>query len=70
VRLAGASKHKLPRRFGVDLFGTGGDSLAEGRPAPRWLEREEQGGRVLTLPERSDVTFPIDELAIVALYAR
>jgi small subunit ribosomal protein S4 len=46
------------------------DSLAAGRPVPRWLERGEQGGRVLALPERSDVSFPIDELAIVALYAR
>ena len=46
------------------------DSLAEGRQVPRWLERGERGGRVLALPDRSDVSFPIDELAIVALYAR
>ncbi|HEX2037031.1 MAG TPA: 30S ribosomal protein S4 [Chloroflexota bacterium] len=53
------------------------ESLAEGRPVPGWLEREDgadaggpPAGRVRALPERADVALPIDEAAILAFYAR
>jgi small subunit ribosomal protein S4 len=54
-----------------------GEALAEGRAVPGWLQREDGpaaggavSGRVVALPERTDVALPIDEQAIVAFYAR
>jgi len=46
--------------------------LASGRTLPPWLEfdRENVKGRVITLPKREDVNFPIQEQAIVELYSK
>ncbi len=46
--------------------------LASGRTLPPWLEfdRVNVKGRVITLPKREDVNFPIQEQAIVELYSK
>lgn len=46
--------------------------LAGGRSAPPWLEfnRESMRGRVISLPKREDVNFPIQEQMIVELYSK
>ncbi len=46
--------------------------LSSGRMLPPWLEldRESLKGRVLTLPKREDVNFPIQEQMIVELYSK
>ncbi len=46
--------------------------LTGGRNLPPWLEfnRETLKGRVLSLPKREDVNFPIQEQAIVELYSK
>ncbi len=44
------------------------EELGAHRPLPRWLDRDEAGGRVLALPTREDVELPIDEGRIVAFY--
>jgi len=46
------------------------EELGAHRPLPRWLDRDEAGGRVLALPTREDVELPIDEGRIVAFYSR
>lgn len=38
--------------------------------APAWLERQAQTGKVLTLPQRTDVDSPINEQLIVEFYSR
>lgn len=45
---------------------------AESRAVPQWLEIEKQAmkGTVKALPQREDVTLPIDEQLIVELYSR
>jgi small subunit ribosomal protein S4 len=40
------------------------------RPLPAWLQREDDRGRVVTLPRREDISAPIDEDLIVTFYAR
>jgi small subunit ribosomal protein S4 len=44
----------------------------KGRGVPRWLELDTAGmkGRVLSLPKREDVNFPIQEQLIVELYSK
>jgi small subunit ribosomal protein S4 len=44
----------------------------KGRGVPRWLELDAAGmkGRVLSLPKREDVNFPIQEQLIVELYSK
>jgi len=46
--------------------------LAASRPTPAWLEfnRETMTGRVMSLPKREDVNFPIQEQMIVELYSK
>lgn len=46
------------------------EALAEGRTAPDWLRRQDTTGVVLRLPNRLDVTEPIDDALIVAFYTR
>ncbi|MBX5492999.1 MAG: 30S ribosomal protein S4 [Chloroflexi bacterium] len=46
------------------------EELRSGRPVPAWLAREDTTGRVLRLPERSDVELPINEDLIVGFYSR
>jgi small subunit ribosomal protein S4 len=43
-----------------------------GRGVPKWLElsAEEMSGKVLSLPARDDVNFPIQEQLIVELYSK
>jgi small subunit ribosomal protein S4 len=45
---------------------------AEGRAVPQWLEVEKEAmkGTVKALPQREDITLPIDEQLIVELYSR
>jgi len=38
--------------------------------APAWLERQAQTGKVLSLPQRTDVDSPINEQLIVEFYSR
>jgi small subunit ribosomal protein S4 len=48
-------------------------SLAERRPVPGWLEAPTGApltGRVVRLPEREDIEYPIDESLVVAFYSR
>jgi small subunit ribosomal protein S4 len=44
----------------------------KGRGVPKWLELDAEGmkGKVLSLPARDDVTFPIQEQLVVELYSR
>jgi small subunit ribosomal protein S4 len=44
----------------------------KGRGVPRWLELDAAGmkGKVLSLPKREDVNFPIQEQLIVELYSK
>jgi small subunit ribosomal protein S4 len=46
--------------------------LMGGRNIPAWLELDRQGlkGRVISLPKREDVNFPIQEQMIVELYSK
>lgn len=46
--------------------------LTGGRGVPPWLEfnRESLKGRVLSMPKREDVNFPIQEQVIVELYSK
>jgi small subunit ribosomal protein S4 len=45
---------------------------AEGRAVPQWLEVEKEAmkGTVKAMPQREDITLPIDEQLIVELYSR
>jgi len=44
----------------------------EGRAVPQWLEieKDEMKGLIKALPQREDITLPIDEQLIVELYSR
>ena len=44
----------------------------EGRAVPQWLEieKDEMTGMIKALPQREDITLPIDEQLIVELYSR
>ena len=46
--------------------------LAGSRTAPPWLaiERESMKGRIISIPKREDVNFPIQEQMIVELYSK
>lgn len=48
------------------------EEMSASRPLPAWLEREAKSarGRIVRLPERSDIDLPIDERLIVSFYAR
>ncbi|HHZ06572.1 MAG TPA: 30S ribosomal protein S4 [Clostridiales bacterium] len=51
-------------------------TIAEGQTAsyaaPKWLEKAENllGGKVIALPQREDVDFPVEEHLIVELYSK
>jgi small subunit ribosomal protein S4 len=51
---------------------TGALATMEGRAVPQWLEieKEEMKGTVKAMPQREDITLPIDEQLIVELYSR
>jgi small subunit ribosomal protein S4 len=44
----------------------------KGRGVPKWLELDASGtkGKVLSMPGRDDVNFPIQEQLIVELYSK
>jgi small subunit ribosomal protein S4 len=44
----------------------------EGRAVPQWLEieKDEMKGTVKAMPQREDITLPIEEQLIVELYSR
>jgi len=44
----------------------------EGRAVPQWLEieKDEMTGTIKAMPQREDITLPIDEQLIVELYSR
>jgi small subunit ribosomal protein S4 len=44
----------------------------KGRGVPKWLELDAAGmsGKVLSMPAREDVNFPIQEQLIVELYSK
>lgn len=46
------------------------EEIGSNRAVPRWLERDEAGGRVVQLPSREDVDLPINEDMIVEFYSR
>jgi small subunit ribosomal protein S4 len=46
------------------------EEMAAGRPVPAWLEKKGIEGRVVRLPQRSDVDVPVDESLIVTFYSR
>jgi small subunit ribosomal protein S4 len=58
------SRQMVPFLRSLDMSG--------GRGVPQWLEldRENMKGRVVSLPKREDVNFPIQEQAIVELYSK
>ncbi len=58
------SRQLLPIQRALDLSGS--------RGIPPWLEfnRENFNGRVVSLPKREDVNFPIQEQMIVELYSK
>jgi small subunit ribosomal protein S4 len=51
---------------------TGALATMEGRAVPQWLEIEKDAmkGTVKAMPQREDITLPIDEQLIVELYSR
>ena len=51
---------------------SGALETAEGRAVPHWLEVEKEAmkGLVKAMPQREDITMPIDEQLIVELYSR
>jgi small subunit ribosomal protein S4 len=46
------------------------EEMGAGRPVPAWLDRKGTEGRVVGLPQRSDVDIPVDEALIVTFYSR
>lgn len=46
--------------------------ITAGRPIPEWLElnKEKTSAKILRLPERSDISIPVDEHMIVELYSK
>ena len=51
-------------------------AIAEGENAsaltPKWLEKDENllGGKVVALPQRDDIDYPVEEHLIVELYSK
>ncbi|MGH9351329.1 MAG: 30S ribosomal protein S4, partial [Terriglobia bacterium] len=64
IEVRESSKQKVAIQRALDLSG--------GRNIPAWLEfnREKMKGRVISLPKREDVNFPIQEQMIVELYSK
>lgn len=40
------------------------------RPVPTWLERKDNSGKVITLPEREQIAAPVEEHYIVEFYSK
>ena len=64
IAVKDASRQIVPVLRALDLGG--------GRGVPPWLELDRQNvkGRMVSLPKREDVNFPIQEQMIVELYSK
>jgi small subunit ribosomal protein S4 len=64
IEVRESSKQKVSIQRAVDLSG--------GRNIPSWLEfnREKMAGKVISLPKREDINFPLQEQMIVELYSK
>lgn len=64
IEVRESSKQKTVVQRALDMTGS--------RNLPSWLEfdREKMKGRVISLPKREDVSFPIQEQMIVELYSK
>ena len=64
IGVALGSRSSVTIRRSLDLAGS--------RTIPTWLQFDREGmtGRVITLPKREDVNFPIQEQMIVELYSK
>ncbi len=62
----------LAQRMGQNPFVAEAIEDTKGRGVPKWLELDAAGlsGKVLSLPARDDVNFPIQEQLIVELYSK
>jgi small subunit ribosomal protein S4 len=62
----------LATRLGQNIFVAEAQEDVKGRGVPKWLELDAAGlkGKVLALPARDDVNFPIQEQLIVELYSK
>ncbi len=62
----------LASRLGKNVFVAESLEDVKSRGIPKWLELDEAGvkGKVLSLPARDDVNFPIQEQLIVELYSK
>ncbi len=64
IEVRDASKHAASIQRALDLSG--------GRNLPSWLQfdREKMKGKVISIPKREDISFPIQEQMIVELYSK
>lgn len=64
IEVRESSKQKAAIQRAVGISG--------GRNIPSWLEfnREKMAGRVISLPKREDINFPLQEQMIVELYSK
>ncbi len=62
----------LGTRAGKNALVAASVESVKGRGIPKWLELDAEGmkGKVLSLPARDDVNFPIQEQLIVELYSK
>jgi len=62
----------LGTRAGKNALVAASVESVKGRGVPKWLELDSEGmkGKVLSLPARDDVNFPIQEQLIVELYSK
>ena len=62
----------LGARAGKNALVAASVESVKGRGVPKWLELDSEGmkGKVLSLPARDDVNFPIQEQLIVELYSK
>jgi small subunit ribosomal protein S4 len=62
----------LGTRAAKNALVTASVESVKGRGVPKWLELDTEGmkGKVLSLPARDDVNFPIQEQLIVELYSK
>jgi len=68
---SGAEIQVVEKSRKIDRISSALDAL-ESRSIPQWLEvdKEDFKGSVKSLPEREDITMPIQEQLIVELYSR
>jgi small subunit ribosomal protein S4 len=62
----------LSQRAGKNAYVQSSVEAVKGRGVPRWLELDaaNMSAKVLALPARDDVSFPIQEQLIVELYSK